>query len=60
MSHWGVARDVCAYLSHHDKIPAKPVIPQATFNVDKPSWILLSRLKMPKPVSAMLAFALLM
>ncbi|HZH35888.1 MAG TPA: phenylalanine--tRNA ligase subunit beta, partial [Flavisolibacter sp.] len=37
MSHWGVARDVCAYLSHHDKLPAKPAIPQATFNVDKPS-----------------------
>ena len=27
MSHWGVARDVCAYLSHHDKIVVKPVIP---------------------------------
>lgn len=34
MSHWGVARDVCAYLSHHDKkdIPAgqsgiKPKLP---------------------------------
>lgn len=24
MSHWGVARDVCAYLSHHDKKDLKP------------------------------------
>ncbi len=37
MSHWGVARDVCAYLSHHDKINAKPVLPEVTFNVDQPS-----------------------
>ncbi len=27
MSHWGVARDVCAYLSHHDKKDIKPKIP---------------------------------
>jgi phenylalanyl-tRNA synthetase beta chain len=27
MSHWGVARDVCAYLSHHDKKDLKPVLP---------------------------------
>jgi phenylalanyl-tRNA synthetase beta chain len=27
MSHWGVARDVCAYLSHHDKKGTKPVLP---------------------------------
>jgi phenylalanyl-tRNA synthetase beta chain len=27
MSHWGVARDVCAYLSHHDKQDLKPVLP---------------------------------
>lgn len=27
MSHWGVARDVCAYLSHHDKKEIKPRIP---------------------------------
>ena len=26
MSHWGVARDVCAYLSHHDKKSLKPKI----------------------------------
>lgn len=27
MSHWGVARDVCAYLTHHDKKEAKPRLP---------------------------------
>lgn len=27
MSHWGVARDVCAYLSHHDKKDIKPLLP---------------------------------
>lgn len=27
MSHWGVARDVCAYLSHHDKKELKPKLP---------------------------------
>lgn len=27
MSHWGVARDVCAYLSHHDKKAIKPKLP---------------------------------
>lgn len=26
MSHWGVARDVCAYLSHHDKKDLRPKI----------------------------------
>ena len=34
MSHWGVARDVCAYLTHHDKKDVKPVIPQHGFKVD--------------------------
>lgn len=37
MSHWGVARDVCAYLSHHDKKEIKPVLPQNNFKVDKPT-----------------------
>ncbi len=37
MSHWGVARDVCAYLAHHDKKEAKPILPQSHFKVDKPS-----------------------
>lgn len=27
MSHWGVARDVCAYLNHHDKKAIKPKLP---------------------------------
>ena len=27
MSHWGVARDVCAYLNHHDKKDIKPKLP---------------------------------
>jgi phenylalanyl-tRNA synthetase beta chain len=27
MSHWGVARDVCAFLSHHDKKGIKPKLP---------------------------------
>lgn len=29
MSHWGVARDVCAYLSHHDKKELRPRIPNS-------------------------------
>ncbi len=37
MSHWGVARDVCAYLSHHDKKEVKPVLPSSQFKVDKKS-----------------------
>jgi len=35
MSHWGVARDVCAYLSHHEKKNYKPKLPNANaFKVD--------------------------
>lgn len=34
MSHWGVARDVCAYLSHHDRKDIKPKLP--TSNAFKP------------------------
>src|SRR6476469_5739813 len=37
MSHWGVARDVCAYLTHHDKMDAKPVLPKTDFEVDNTS-----------------------
>ena len=37
MSHWGVARDVCAYLTHHDKKEIKPIYPTSGFKVDKPS-----------------------
>ncbi|MBC7946394.1 MAG: phenylalanine--tRNA ligase subunit beta [Chitinophagaceae bacterium] len=29
MSHWGVARDVCAYLSYHDKKDQRPKLPNA-------------------------------
>ena len=35
MSHWGVARDVCAYLSHHERNEAKPVYPSTEFKVDE-------------------------
>jgi len=37
MSHWGVARDVCAYLTHHDKIDAKPVLPTTELTIDNTS-----------------------
>lgn len=35
MSHWGVARDVCAFLTHHDKRDLRPVLPPTAFKVDK-------------------------
>ena len=38
MSHWGVARDVCAYLSHHDKKDLKPILPNGNgFKADNNS-----------------------
>jgi phenylalanyl-tRNA synthetase beta chain len=38
MSHWGVARDVCAYLSHHDKKGIKPKLPVSnSFKIDNTS-----------------------
>ncbi len=38
MSHWGVARDVCAYLNHHDKKDARPKLPNSNgFKVDNTS-----------------------
>jgi phenylalanyl-tRNA synthetase beta chain len=38
MSHWGVARDVCTYISHHDKKEIRPKIPNAnSFKVDNTS-----------------------
>ena len=41
MSHWGVARDVCAYLSHHDKKDIKPKLPNSNnFKVDNTSFII--------------------
>lgn len=39
MSHWGVARDVCAYLSHHDKKDIKPKLPVTNgFKADNNSF----------------------
>ncbi len=38
MSHWGVARDVCAYLSHHDKKDIKTKLPYSNgFKADNHS-----------------------
>jgi phenylalanyl-tRNA synthetase beta chain len=37
MSHSGVARDVCAYLSHHDKKEVKPLLPKNDFKADNNS-----------------------
>ncbi|MBL7741582.1 MAG: phenylalanine--tRNA ligase subunit beta [Chitinophagaceae bacterium] len=38
MSHWGVARDVCAYLTHHDKKDIKPKLPfNNSFKIDNTS-----------------------
>jgi len=38
MSHWGVARDVCAYLSYHDKKDLRPKLPNSnSFKVDNTS-----------------------
>lgn len=39
MSHWGVARDVCAWLSHHDKKVFKPRFPNNNnFKIDNTSF----------------------
>lgn len=36
MSHWGVARDVCAYLSHHDKKELRAKLPNGNgFKTEK-------------------------
>ena len=38
MSHWGVARDICAYLNHHDNKDFKPKLPNKNrFKVDNTS-----------------------
>jgi phenylalanyl-tRNA synthetase beta chain len=37
MSHWGIARDVCAYLSHHDKKVLRPKFPGNNFKIDNDS-----------------------
>lgn len=34
MSHWGVARDVCAYLSHHEGADSKAIIPHTHITPD--------------------------
>ena len=34
MSHWGVARDVCAYLAHHDKTSLRAISPIAGPNTN--------------------------
>ncbi|MEQ1677741.1 MAG: phenylalanine--tRNA ligase subunit beta, partial [Chitinophagaceae bacterium] len=39
MSHWGVARDVCAYLNHHDNKDMKPKLPSSnSFKIDNTSF----------------------
>jgi phenylalanyl-tRNA synthetase beta chain len=39
MSHWGVARDVCAYLAHHEKKEVKARLPLSNgFKVDDQSF----------------------
>jgi phenylalanyl-tRNA synthetase beta chain len=39
MSHWGAARDVCAYLSHHDKKVFRPRLPgNSSFKIDNNSF----------------------
>ncbi len=41
MSHWGVARDVCAYLSYHDKKGIKPKLPASNdFKADNNSLVI--------------------
>ena len=41
MSHWGVARDVCAYLSYHDKKGTKAKLPTSnSFKADNNSLII--------------------
>ncbi len=41
MSHWGVARDVCAYLTHHEKKDIKPRIPAGNgFKPDNKSLVI--------------------
>lgn len=37
MSHAGVARDICAYLSHHNKKEARPLLPPVNFEADNHS-----------------------
>jgi phenylalanyl-tRNA synthetase beta chain len=34
MSHWGVSRDVCAYLSHHEKSSVRAILPPVELTTD--------------------------
>jgi phenylalanyl-tRNA synthetase beta chain len=40
MSHLGVARDVCAYLTHHERKEAKPIIPPASIKKDSSALLI--------------------
>lgn len=49
MSHWGVARDVCAYLSHHDKKDYKPKLPHENgFKADNNSLVIQVKVENPE------------
>ncbi len=49
MSHWGVARDVCAYLSHHDRKDIKPKLPNSnSFKPDNNSLAVRVRVENKK------------
>ncbi|HEX5651675.1 MAG TPA: phenylalanine--tRNA ligase subunit beta [Chitinophagaceae bacterium] len=48
MSHWGVARDVCAYLSHHDRKDLKPKLPYTNgFKADNNSLVIDVKIENP-------------
>ena len=50
MSHWGVARDICAYLNHHDKKDIKPKLPDSNgFKVD--NTLLTINVKIENPIA---------
>lgn len=49
MSHWGVARDVCAWLSHHDRKDIRPKMPNGNgFKADNHSLPAEVRVENPK------------
>jgi len=49
MSHWGVARDVCAWLTHHDKKDLKALLPNSNgFKVDNTSLTISVRIENTK------------
>lgn len=49
MSHWGVARDLCAYLSYHDKKDIKALIPDNNhFKIDNQSYPVEVKLENPE------------